>query len=238
MKKIKYILTGMLILLIALTGCIQQGEGNTINVDGNAEITVEPDQAEVWAGISIVKDNAEEAQSEANKVMNAVIDGLRYKGIDEKDIETERLSIYEERTYTRDEGSKVVGWRASQTIKVKTEDMSKVGTIVDIAVKNGANQINNINFGLTEETEQKYKKQALAEASKNAKEKAETIAESLNVRLGKIKTVSESSFNYRPYPMMMEAKAAGDMVAEVESAVVMAKDVTVTANINLVYNLG
>ena len=45
----------MLVLLIALTGCQQQGEGNTINVAGNAELTVEPDEAEVWAGISIVK---------------------------------------------------------------------------------------------------------------------------------------------------------------------------------------
>ncbi len=131
----KYILTGMLVLLIALTGCVQQ-EGNTINVDGNAEITVEPDEAEVWAGTSIVKETAEEAQTEANKVMNAIIDGLRYKGISEEDMETERLNLYEERTYTRDEGSKVVGWRASQTLKVKTTDMDKVGTIVDIAVTN------------------------------------------------------------------------------------------------------
>lgn len=237
-KNTKYLLTGMLTLLIALTGCVQQGEGNTINVQGNAELTVEPDEAEVWAGISIVKETAEEAQNEANKVMNAIIDGLRSKGIFEDDISTERLSIYEERTYTRDEGSKVVGWRASQTVKVKTGDMSKVGTIVDIAVSNGANQINNINFGLSIEKETEYKKKALAIATKNAKEEAQIIADSLDVKLGKIKIVSESNFNYAPYPMMMESKAVSDMVEEAEAAVVMAKDVTVTAQISLVYYIG
>jgi uncharacterized protein YggE len=232
----KYILTGMLVLLIALAGC-QQTEGNTINVEGSSEITVEPDEAEVWAGISIVKDSAEEAQTEANKVINAIIDGLRYKGIKEEDIETERLNLYEEREWTRDEGSKVVGWRASQTLKVKTTDMDKVGTIVDVAVTNGANQINNINFGLSEEKEQEYKKEALAEATRNAKSKAETIAESLGVSLGKIKTVSESSFQYRPYVYAMEAKAAGAAAVE-EAAVVMPQDVSVTARISLVYNIG
>ena len=116
--------------------------------------------------------------------------------------------------------------------------MKKVGKIVDIAVTNGANQINNINFGLSEEKEQEYKKQALAEATKNAKSKAETIAQSLDVKLGKIKSVSESSFRYMPYPVAMEAKAGGDFaIDEAEAAVVMAKDVTVTATISLVYNI-
>lgn len=234
--KTKHILaTILLMVLLPLVGC-QPQEGNTINVEGNSELTVEPDEAEVWAGISIVKDTAEEAQTEANKVINAIIDGLRYKGFTEDDIETERLSLYEERTWTKDEGSKVIGWRASQTLKVKTTDLTKVGTIVDVAVNNGANQINNINFGLSEEKEQEYKKKALTEATKNAKSKAETIAESLNVKLGKIKSVSEASFQYRPYVYAME-KAVGAPAVE-EAAVVMPKDVTVTARISLVYNIG
>jgi len=234
--KINYLLVGMLVLLIALTGC-QQQEGNTINVDGNAEITVEPDEAEVWAGVSIVKENAEDAQNEVNKAMEVIVTGLKQAGINDNDIETERLSLYEERTWTQDEGSKVIGWRASQTLKVKTTEMGKVGTIVDIAVNNGANQINNINFGLSEAKEQEFKQQALAEATKNAKSKAETIADSLDVKLGKIKSVSESSFRYAPYAVALEAKAAGDMVEEAEAAVVMPRDVTVTAQISLVYNI-
>jgi len=76
---------------------------------------------------------------------------------------------------------------------------------------------------------------ALADATKNAKSKAETIAESLGVKLGKIKSVSEASFQYRPYVYAMEAKAAG--APQVEEAVVMPKDVSVTARISLVYNI-
>jgi len=201
-------------------------------VQGTSELSFDPDQAEVWIGISIIKDTAAEAQSESNKVINKIIDGLRSKGIQDNDIETERLSLYEERTWKNQE-SKVIGWRATQTLKVKTIDLGKVGTIVDIAVNNGANQINNINFGLTEAKEQEYKQQALAEATKSAKQKAETIASSLGAKLGKIKTVSESNFNYRPMIYAMEAKATSDMVEE--AAQIMPSDVTVTANVNIVY---
>ena len=231
--EIKYAIIGMLVILLVLAGC-QQKDGNTINVDGSSEITAKPDKAEVWAGISILENTAEEAQNEANKVINAIIDGLRYKGISEQDIQTESLNLYEERTW-EDGESKTVGWRATQTLKVKTTDLTKVGTIVDIAVNNGANQINNINFGLSEAKEQEYKKQALAEATKNAKAKAETIAESLGVKLGKIKSVSESSFNYIPYMYAMEKAAGAPAVAE--AATVMPQDVTVTATISLVYNI-
>jgi len=147
MKKILTII--LIIALIAVTGC-QVKEENTINVEGNSEITVDPDEAEVWAGFSVVKLTAEDAQNEANKVINAMINGLKAAGIPENDMETEQLSLYEERRW--EEGkSTVVGWRASQTLKIKTTDLTKVGQIVDIAVNNGANQINNINFGLSEE---------------------------------------------------------------------------------------
>ena len=139
----------LVIALLALTGC-QQGEGNTINVAGNSELTIKPDEAEVWAGISIVKDSAEDAQTEANTVINNIIDRLKQSGISEKDIQTEQLNLHEERTWTRDGGSKVVGWRATQILKIKTTDLTKVGEIVDIAATNGANQINNIQFQLSE----------------------------------------------------------------------------------------
>ena len=217
----KYIV--LAIMMVFLVGC-QVIESNTINVAGNAEITLEPDEAEVFAGISIVKFTAKEAQDEANEVVNTMILGLKKIGIAEKDISTEQLRLYEERRWENGK-SKVVGWRATQTLKIKTTDLSKVGSIVDAAVNGGANQISNINFGLSKEKEQEAKTQA----------KAETIAASLDVRLGKIKRVSESNYFYEPRVYALEATAIGEAVAE--AAQVLPGDVTVRANINLVYNV-
>jgi uncharacterized protein YggE len=232
-KKILSVL--FVIVLIALTGCIQTqpNQENTVNVQGNSELTFKPDQAEVSVGISIVKKTAADAQAEANKVINAIIDGLRYKGIAESDIATEQLNLYEDKEWRNNEYVSN-GWRATQTLRVKTTDLTKVGTIVDVASNNGANQINGINFGLTPAREAEYKKQALAEATKNAKEKAETIAEGLGAKLGSIKSVSESNYYYRPYMYDMMVKAAGAAAVN-EAATVMPSDVSVTAQISIVY---
>ncbi len=221
-----------IITLLTLAGCAQ--EGNTVNVQGNSELTVDPDNAEVSAGVSILKPTAEEAQSETNKAINNILTALKSEQISEEDIETQRLNLYEEKSW-EDGKSISKGWRATQILKIKTTDLEKVGNIVDIAVSNGANQINNINFGLTEEKEQEYKKQALAEAGKNAKSKAETIAESLGLKLGKIKTVSESNYYQRPYTYALEKTVGAGAVAEAAS--ILPSDVTVTATVSIVYHV-
>jgi uncharacterized protein YggE len=208
---------------------------STLNAAGTSELIFKPDQAKVWVGISVLKPNAEDAQNEANKVIGDMIDGLRYKGIKEEDIQTENINLYEEQEWTST-GQKSKGWRAVQTLKIKTTDFSKVGSIVDIAVKSGANEINNIEFSLTPEKEAQYKKQSIADATKNAREKAEAMASGSGAKLGKVISISESSFNYYPYRYDMMNKAAGT-ASVAESAAVMPKDVTVTANINLVYEI-
>ena len=227
----KIIIAVLIVALIALAGCAQ---GNTLNVEGRSEITVDPDQAEVWVGVSIVDVSADLAQNQVNTAINDMIAALKKAGISENELSTEQLSLYEERRW-EDGKSTVIGWRATQTLKAKTTDLTKVGTIVDVAVENGANQINNINFGLSPEKEAEYKKQAIAEATKNAKEKAETIADSLDAKLGSIRSVSESGFYYRAYAVPM-ADVALEKAVE-ESAQVLPGDVTVTANINIVYNI-
>ena len=228
----KTIITILIIALLALTGCV--GQKNTINVEGTSELVFDPDEAEVWVGISIIKDTANEAQTEANIVINDIIDGLRYKGITEDDISTEQLSLYEEYSWENNKRESV-GWRATQILKVKTTDLDKVGTIVDVAVANGASNIQNTNFGLSEEKEQEYKTQALAEATKNAKEKAETIAASLDAELGKIVSVSESNYYYQPYMHTLEATSMDKAVAEI--AQVLPGDVEVTGRISVVYEI-
>ena len=88
-------------------------ETNTINVQGTSELTFDPDEAEVWAGISIVEDSADDAQSEANEVIGNIIEGLKSQGISENDISTERLSLYEERSW--ENGKSEIKHSGSQT---------------------------------------------------------------------------------------------------------------------------
>jgi hypothetical protein len=231
--------TLIIVLLIIITALIAypylpKGQSTTINVQGQSEISVEPDIAKVWAGVSIIENSAELAQKEVNERISDIINELKEKGIKESDIETERLNLYEEKSWT-EQGPKSEGWRATQILKIKTADMNKTGNIVDIAVSNGANQIDNIEFTLSEAKQDEYKNKAIAQATANAKEKAEIIAESLDARLGKIVSVSESTFDYIPYRYGLEGVAVEDAVKE--SAQVTPRDVIVSANIQLIYEI-
>ncbi len=225
----------LLILLLFLGGCqTTTKDTDTINVAGHADMTIAPDLARVYAGISILKPTAAEAQAEADKAINSIIDGLRYKGIAERDIETENLNLYEEKEWF-EKGSQMrsMGWRAAQTLKIKTADLAKVGDIVDVAVNNGANQINSIEFYLSTAKDDESKQLVLAKATQNAKKKAQTMADNLEVQLGKIVSASESNYGYMPYRYTM-ANNVG-MEAVKESATVMPSDVTVSADMTLVY---
>jgi len=234
-KTTSLLIVGLLMLSILLVGCqTSPKDAETINVAGHAEMTVAPDLAKVYAGISILKPTAAAAQAEADRVINAIIDGLRYKGIAESDIETETLNLYEEKVWVEKESqTKSVGWRATQTLKIKTDDLTKVGDIVDVAVSNGANQINSIEFYLSTTKEDESKQLVLAKATQNAKNKAQTMADSLGVRLDKIVSASESNYGYMPYRYAM-ANNVG-MEAVKESANVMPSDVAVSADMALVY---
>ncbi len=232
--KTKMIIGIVLAAMLVLTGCQNASEENTIHVTGTSELSFDPDEAEVWVGIDALEINADKAQEEANRVMNNIIDGLRYKGITEDDMETERLSLREEKVW---EDGKYVskGYRATQTLKITTDDLDKVGEIVDVAVANKANTISRINFGLSEEKEQEFKQQALAEATTNAKQKAEVIADSLGVKIKGVKTVTESDYRYMPYAYSME-KAVGSAAVE-EATAVMPGDVEVNGRISVIYNI-
>jgi len=231
MKKILGLLG--ILMIVSLVGCVQPND-SVITVSGESTLTFDPDQAEVYAGVSIVGITADAAQNEVNVKINAIVDGLRSKGILEKDIETQQLNLYEERRWRNGE-YKSDGWRATQVLVIKTSDLHKVGEIVDVVVSNGANQIQNINYGLSKEKEQEFKQQALAEATKNAKDKAETIALSLGVKLGKVKSVSESNYYYEPYRFAFAEVAIDKVVSE--AAQILPRDVDVRGQITLVYTV-
>jgi uncharacterized protein YggE len=236
-KLIVGLFTVFLLTLFFLVSCqIPAKNAETITVTGHAEMSAMPDLARVYTGISILKPTAIEAQGEANKVINAIVNELKFKGILESDIETENLNLYEEKIWIDKESQmKNIGWKATQILKIKTDDFRKVGDIVDVAVNNGANQINSIEFYLSTSKEDESKKLILAKATKNAKSKAETIATSLDVSLDKIISASESNYGYVPYKHMM-ANSIGDAAIS-ESARIMPSDVIVSADMSLSYSI-
>jgi uncharacterized protein len=192
------LLAGMLYSMGTKDIVINQGNMNKISVSGDAETDVMPD--EVVISFSVVSEgkDAITVQDENTKKMNAVMDALKKAGLKEDEIETTDYNLYPWRDYDYLLKKQVdKGYRLTQTIKVTTSDLDKTGEYLGVAVKNGINQVSNINFQLSNELEKEIKDALVEEATTNAKDKAKTLAKSLDVKVGKAISISESNY-YTP----------------------------------------
>src|SRR5829696_216946 len=88
-----------------------------------------------------------------------------------------------------------------------------LAAIVEQANKVGANEISGPEFLLFNDA--KPLVEARVNAIDDARKKAETYAKALNVRLGRVLTVTELERGHRPMPMM--ARAQADMPPPIET---------------------
>lgn len=189
---------------------------NVISVKGDATIKVVPDLITVYFDIQSKGTTAKEAEDKNSEIVNKLINDLVNKGFDEKDIKTQNFNVYP--NYVWDGRTQSTnGYIASHSLKIElsTESTNKVGEVIDSGVESGAS-ISYINFELQEATENLYKAEALKLATTDAKIKAEAIAEGLGKKVGKIVSVSDSSFNYSPWEVY--AKAEGGVSSDSASA--------------------
>lgn len=191
----------------------------TIYVVGEGEVSGEPDVATISFSVTNEAQTSEKAMEDNAQKMNKVISFLKEQGIEDKDLKTTNISVsprYEYRSSERSEeyyvyppsGERVlVAYQADQSLEVKIRDLENAGTIVEKAVKAGANQIGGLTFEI--ENKDELENKARQEAIKNAKEKAETLANELGIKLQKIISYNESGFipySSRDMSMPMMAK--------------------------------
>ena len=208
---------------------------NKISVSGDAETEVMPDEAVIRLSVVSEGKDAETVQDENSEKMNAVMDALKKAGVKEDEIETTGYNLYPWNEYDYESGKyENKGYRLTQTITITTSDIEKVGEYLQVAVKNGINQVENVNFQLSKKLEKQVKDALVAEATTNAKEKAKTLAKNLDINLGKAISVSETNYyvpRYYAGGFADEAK-----MVSMDSAVapnVSPENVDVTLSINV-----
>lgn len=211
------ILSIFLIALIISTGVDIRNKiietKNTISVSETGEIYAKPDLALTTFSVITEAKTVAQAVSENTKKMNAVIDFVKGRGVEEKDLKTTSFNIYPRYEYQKVEteiypyppGKRVlVGYEVTQSLEVKIRDMVKIGDIIQGATDAGANQVGDLQFTIDKEDE--LKKQAREQAIEKTKTKAKELAGQLGVKLVRITNFSESSVI--PYYYGLEKAAA------------------------------
>ena len=170
----------------------------TMSVEGKGQITVSPDQAKLTLGVVTENSNVQIAQQENAVISNSVIDALKQLGIEESAIKTTIYSVQPRYDYV--EGKSIFrGFEVEHLLEVTVKDLSTVGLVYDVAIKNGANRSGGIQFLVA--NPDVYYREALKRALHNAREKAEGLAQAIGAVLNNIPTqIVEQDQQERIYP--------------------------------------
>ncbi len=167
-------------------------------VTSEGKTTVSPDIAEVSFSVVSQGENPEKLASANNDKMAAVVNNIKSNNVDAKDIETTNYDLQPNYSYDKNTGrSYIYGYTLTQTVLVKIRDLKKVATVIGGVTPLGVNQMGNVSFQV--EDPEKFLGEARAEAFLKAKTKAEEIAKTSGVKLGKIVGVAEYQNSPMPY---------------------------------------
>lgn len=181
-------------------------ETRTITVSASGEASTDPNNAIVRVTILASGDTASEAREDVAADANAVRDALLEYGIDDDDIETTRYRI--DPQYSDRDRTDPTGYRAIHTYEVTVNDPEAAGEVIDTAVGAGADRVEDVRFGVDDDTQTELRQAALENAMENAKGDAEAIAGASNVRIVQVHSVDASSSS--PRIPRVEYAMAGD----------------------------
>ena len=188
---------------IPISSVVSQ-KNDFFTVTGEGKVTVVPDTDIVSLGITLNKPTVKAAQDQVNSVISEITKSLKTLGIDAKDIQTSNYSIYPQYN------DRITGYQVNASLTVTVRELDKVNQVIDIATAKGANTIGGIQLTVDDTKQKQLLQQARELAVKDAKTKAESLANAAGITLGKIVNIQENANNF-PRPMI-------GMMAVVDSA--------------------
>lgn len=230
----------LLALAVIMTSQAQSQETDvratpSITVTGNGETSVRPDAVFITLGVETRGKDAGEALTENNRAMQQLFDTLERYDIEKKNTQTSSFNIspvYENSRPTRGETSqqpRITGYQVTNRVRIKSTKIDQLGTLLDALVREGANSMYGIEFGVSDP--QAAKDEATKAAVADAKRKAELLAEAAGVKVGPPIEISESTS--QPRPMMRQSRM---MMAE-SSVPVAEGEQEISATVTITYKL-
>ena len=222
---------GVVALAIPANGA-GSADNRFITVTGVGTISVVPDAVRFNATASALGSTNAAALADASKSAAAVRAALRTAGIATKDIRSANISVYPEYNWTQETGTKITGYRASQSFDVLVRTASKAGTIIEAVATAGGDNVQLGGVVPTTLNPTVATEGARAAAVANAKSKATSYAKLLGVSVGKVLSLEEqySPVYSSPFPM---AQAEADSAVQIDLG---EQDVTVSITVRWALN--
>ncbi|MFT4413016.1 SIMPL domain-containing protein [Fredinandcohnia humi] len=179
-----------------------QNEENILKVLGEGSVATTPTMSTITLGVISENNELTQAQEENNQRTNRVIQSLLGIGITQQNIKTVDYRI--EILYDYENSKQTLrGYRVIHMLQITTPSINQTGTIVDTAIKSGANTVTSIEFSV--QNLDSFYNQALTLALTNAQSKANALSMKLGVQLQKI-PIKIQELSQTPPPIPFQAK--------------------------------
>lgn len=208
-------------------------EQQTLNVNGSGEVYITPDVANITFAVETNAKTASAAVKENAEKTNKVLEALKSQIGEDDTLSTTGYNLSPVYDYNNEtKKSEFSGYRATNSVLVKTFDLKNVGKLIDSAAEAGANSIQGLTFDSTKRNE--HMREALAKAVQDAKTTAETVANAAGVKITTIYQISPS-YNY-PVPVYRDF-AESKMAAAPPPTPIEAGEISINANVNIVFGI-
>lgn len=210
-------------------------QARTVAVTGQADVNAEPDRAIVRLGVEARHASQREAQQEVEKVVRAFLLATGKLDIDKRHVKTAQLHVRPEYRWNKANNQQErTGYYVHRNLEVDLHDISKLGQLLDDALRLGVNQASPPQMESSRKDE--LLREALAAAARDARLNAEALAGALGATVGAVRQIRTSEAQHRPPPQPMlrsAAMAEGAKAADTYNAGEIEFSVTVHAEFDL-----
>ncbi len=207
-------------------------EGTRLDIVATGESLRTPDIVVINAGIVTEAPTASEALRANNRQMNGVFRALQSAGFADRDIQTASISLSPRYDHSNRNERRLLGYTASNQLTIRFREIEQAGTVIDMLVAQGVNQINGPSFRV--DSPEEALDEARRDAVTTARTRAELYAAAAGMRVVRIVAISEAGASRPPVVMQRMASAAMDMA---ESVPVAPGEQRLTANVSVTFEL-
>ena len=208
----------------------QTAAPRTLTMTGQGEVRAAPDSVTLSAGVTVQGPTAAAALAANTTRMQEVFAALKKLGVADKDMQTNNFSVSPLMSDGNNQPPRVTGYQVNNQVRVRLDDVGKLGAALDALVAAGANQMNGVEFTIKDPAP--LLTEARGDAVADARAKAQTYAKAAGVSLGPILSISENE-NAGPRPIY----AAMPMVRAAKAVPVAAGEESVTAQVSIVWEI-
>lgn len=179
------------VVAFCVSGCSTKPNRTTkVTVAGEATTRVEPDTAILTLSVVTQSPQALNAQQENARKSKAVSDAVKATA-NAAEIKTSDYTLQPQYDYRDNKLPRIIAYDARNSVIVTMTDLQGVGAVIDAASRAGANSIDGISFSLKQTSPARG--QALAEATQQAMNKANSIAQALGGRVLRVVEENEAA---------------------------------------------